>query len=128
MAIAALIDRAAEAGLTLCVEVGELVVRGPRSQEPLAREVLARKAEVLEVLTWPSRANDPVRWGSVQTRRLIGNFHPPIVSQPPDPRIVARVLPICEHCCDCPCLPELSAMTGGRLCFTCWEISRDLRS
>jgi hypothetical protein len=46
----ALVKGAQAAGLTIRAEGDRLVVRGPRSAEPLARTVLGRKAEVLAFL------------------------------------------------------------------------------
>ena len=45
-----LLERARDAGLTVCQEGEKLVVRGPRSQEPLALELLAHKPEVIAAL------------------------------------------------------------------------------
>ncbi|HYH67807.1 MAG TPA: hypothetical protein VD866_24130, partial [Urbifossiella sp.] len=49
--VSALVADAVHAGLTLRVEAGELVVRGPRSRIELGRAVIARKAEVLAHLS-----------------------------------------------------------------------------
>ena len=46
-----LLTEACEAGLKVQADEGTLVVRGPRSHEPLARQLLAHKAEVLRYLT-----------------------------------------------------------------------------
>ena len=46
-----LVADAQEAGLTMWADGDRLVVRGPRSAETIARTLLARKAEVLAVLT-----------------------------------------------------------------------------
>jgi hypothetical protein len=70
-----LIDRARRAGLDMSVDPdGRLVVTGPRRAEAVAREVLARKAEVLAELApppvWTKSAADEaweklaaMRWG-----------------------------------------------------------------
>jgi hypothetical protein len=45
-----LVQKARVAGLRLAVADGRLVVHGPRRSEPVARELLAHKADVLAVL------------------------------------------------------------------------------
>ena len=45
-----LLQRARLAGLRLLADGDRLVIRGPRSQARLAKELLARKADVLEAL------------------------------------------------------------------------------
>ena len=72
---------------------------------------------------FPSRADEPIRWGGGQTRRLIGNGFPPHPIEAPDPRIIAAPVLLCQQCRSCRCLPELAAITGGKLCFTCWSVS-----
>jgi len=46
-----LLTRAQEAGLTVTVDAGRLVLRGPKTADALARTVLANKAAVLAALT-----------------------------------------------------------------------------
>jgi hypothetical protein len=46
-----LLTEACAAGLTIKADEGTLVVRRPRAAEPLARQLLAHKAEVLRHLT-----------------------------------------------------------------------------
>lgn len=50
MDVLTLVAEARRAGLTLVPEGDQLRVRGPRVAQPIAQRVLARKAEVLEVL------------------------------------------------------------------------------
>jgi len=50
VAAVSLLYQAREAGLTLRVDDGVLVVRGPKRCEPLARQLLARKPEIVELL------------------------------------------------------------------------------
>src|SRR4051794_24851379 len=46
-----LLTQAAAAGLTVSVDDGRLVVRGPREAEGLGRLLIARKADILPLLT-----------------------------------------------------------------------------
>src|SRR5919198_567597 len=46
-----LLERARSAGLQVSAEGGRLVVRGPRRAEPVARELLAHKVDVVRLLT-----------------------------------------------------------------------------
>ncbi len=48
-----LLDEATAAGLSVRVDGGRLVVRGPRRAEPLARRLLANKALVLQAILPP---------------------------------------------------------------------------
>ena len=50
-----LLSQAQVAGLTVSAEGDKLVIRGPRSAEALAKELLEHKAEILQLLTlaWP---------------------------------------------------------------------------
>ena len=50
MAALKLIEEARSAGLKLRAEGDRLVIRGPRSAEPLAQALLDRKAEILPFL------------------------------------------------------------------------------
>jgi hypothetical protein len=50
MDVVALLAEASRAGLTVSADGEKLMVRGPRSAEPLATLLLARKAEVLSLL------------------------------------------------------------------------------
>lgn len=54
-----LVQRAKVAGLRLAVADGRLVVQGPRGAEPIARELLAHKAEILAVLEAAPPPPDP---------------------------------------------------------------------
>jgi hypothetical protein len=51
-----LLDRARAAGLSFTADGDRLIIRGPRSAETVARELLARKPEVLELLATPPPA------------------------------------------------------------------------
>ena len=56
-----LLAQAQAAGLTVYAEGDRLVVRGPRSAEPLAKTLLAHKAELMPWLTAPqTSAREPV--------------------------------------------------------------------
>ena len=54
-----LLRRARDAGLRVAAESGKLVIRGPKQAEPVARFLIAHKAEVLaaldEAADWQSR-------------------------------------------------------------------------
>jgi hypothetical protein len=50
-----LLDRAKAAGLTVSALGDRLIIKGPRSAEPVARELMARKAEVIAELAALSR-------------------------------------------------------------------------
>jgi hypothetical protein len=52
MDVVALIDEAKRAGMELFQRQGDLVVRGPVSLEPLAKELIEHKQEVLASLNW----------------------------------------------------------------------------
>ncbi len=54
--VTGILAEAAEAGLAVCVDGGKLIVRGPRRHEALARELLARKPEVIAFLSEPLAA------------------------------------------------------------------------
>ena len=45
-----LVERARVAGMDVCLDGGRLVVRGPRVGEAIAKELLDRKAEAVEIL------------------------------------------------------------------------------
>jgi hypothetical protein len=49
-----LLEKARSAGLTVVVRGDKLVIRGPRRAGPLAEQLLAHKAEVIDALTLPS--------------------------------------------------------------------------
>ena len=51
MGCVSLLDEARAAGLTLRADGDKLIIRGPRSAEPVARRLIDRKAEVLAALT-----------------------------------------------------------------------------
>jgi len=61
-----LLDEAQSVGLAVKAEGDRLIVEGPRSAEPMALRLLARKAEVLAVLTAPAddavEADEPIDW------------------------------------------------------------------
>src|SRR5437763_13218986 len=68
-----LLDRARAAGLSIAIKGDRLVVRGPRRAEPIVRELMDRKAEILGLLVevpepappsaTPDPANlDPTNW------------------------------------------------------------------
>jgi hypothetical protein len=65
-----LLVSARSSGLRVWAEDGLLVVRGPRRAEPLARQILERRPEILALLSterpWPPRpaelAGWPVEW------------------------------------------------------------------
>ena len=57
-----LLTRAQEAGLTITVDGGRLVLRGPKTADALARTVLANKAAELAALTHPqNRVSQSIR-------------------------------------------------------------------
>jgi hypothetical protein len=58
----ALVRKARAAGLVLTREGDELVIRGPKSAEPVARRLLDRKAEVLVVLAEETAADHAEDW------------------------------------------------------------------
>jgi hypothetical protein len=59
-----LLEQARTAGLTLIVQGGKLVIRGPRRADRLAEQLLARKGEILDALTLESLtpSNLPSEW------------------------------------------------------------------
>jgi hypothetical protein len=48
-----LLDRARAAGLSVAARGDRLVIKGPRRAEPIARELMGRKAKVLALLAGP---------------------------------------------------------------------------
>ena len=69
MDVSMLLDNARAAGLEVRANGDRLIVRGPRSAEPLARELLGRKVEVLLFLQDPSHPR--VSSGPSQADRLL---------------------------------------------------------
>lgn len=55
-----LLAEARAAGLTVLADHGRLIVRGPREAEPLAHQLLAHKAEVLNALATEQRNGEYV--------------------------------------------------------------------
>ncbi len=59
----ALLAEAAAAGLTVEARGGRLAVRGPKQAEPVARQILARKAEIMPLLQgWDSETVGLIHW------------------------------------------------------------------
>ena len=54
-----LLDRARAAGLSVTAEGDRLIIRGPRRAEPIACELISRKAEVLALLAAPPAEPTP---------------------------------------------------------------------
>jgi hypothetical protein len=69
---------------------------------------------------WPCRKDEPVQWGSGQSRRLVGNNFPPMAIAKVPPTIVSADKILCPLCGLGRVLPELRMLTRG-LCYTCWE-------
>ena len=65
----ALLDRAHAAGLVVSVDGDMLVIRGPRSAEALARDLLEHKVEILSLLCQPEKP--------------VGDGQPPPLDRPP---------------------------------------------
>lgn len=72
-----LLAAARAAGLTLVVAGDRLIVRGPRAAAPLARELLARKAEILVARETPSRAS------TTRPREELRVPHDAVIFSPP---------------------------------------------
>jgi hypothetical protein len=77
--VAQLLDEAIAAGLTVQVEAGKLIVRGPKSADPdLVRRLLASKADLLPLLTPPARqqALEMIAVNAVAVARLVEQAGP----------------------------------------------------
>jgi hypothetical protein len=86
--ILTLLDRAHAAGLSLSAEGDQLVIKGPRSADALARELIDRRLEVLPLLRL--RGPRPTRW---KTQVWSDPAEPPIelFGEIPDPSVGAAV-------------------------------------
>jgi hypothetical protein len=84
-----LLEEARGAGLRVAAEGDRLVIRGPKTAEPVARRLLAHKAEMLAVLTGP-RPSAPGPALATSGDLTAG----PVPAAPgrPDPAEVARTL------------------------------------
>jgi hypothetical protein len=76
---------------------------------------------------WPSRKDEPVRWGNGPTRRLVGNGFPPHPPSTVSNAILADPTVLCPRCRSRPVLAELRELTGS-LCYPCWEAGLEVRS
>lgn len=97
--VTALLREARAAGLTVHADGPRLTVRGPKTQEPLARELLAHKAAVLAALAAHDAA---VAWRVAAMRPLV----------PPWPRPVGY---LCAR-------RDLPATVAPGLCPSCGEV------
>ncbi len=86
---AVVLDESRAAGLEVRAEGGRLVVRGPRTQEGLARRLLERKAEVLALL---AADEAEVAW-------RLEAMRPQVPPRGPIPVLVARDAPVPAGCC-----------------------------
>jgi hypothetical protein len=66
-----LVAEARKAGLRLRVDGGRLIIRGPRSQEALAKRLLCHKAELMSLLA--AEARKPDDWDE-ESKELIRFF------------------------------------------------------
>ena len=116
-----------EAGLTVRADGDRLVVRGPKSAEPVARDLLAHKAEIMRALA--SRATSPPiedgceahnvsaeavasRWAEVQLRDLAPGYCS-CCGGPASPQAL-----VCRPCT--PLTPEREAeLTTAPPCVRC---------
>lgn len=87
--VTALLAEARGVGLELRGEGERLVVRGPRSAEPLVRRLLARKPEVLAVLAEDAAA---VAW-------RVAAMRPQAPASGPIPFLAARPVAPSDGCC-----------------------------
>src|SRR6266478_6719489 len=72
-----LLREARAAGLSLARDGDELVIRGPRRAEPVARLLLSRKAEVIQALAdatgWPARHHEALaHWRALHPEEAVG--------------------------------------------------------
>ena len=101
MAGLALVQEARDAGLTVLVDRGELIIRGPRRLADLARRLIDHKAAVLVALRQrraKPAAKHKTNCGTTITRRLIDNGYPPIVPTIPPVAILATPAVLCPCC------------------------------
>lgn len=126
MEVLTLIGQARAAGLTVEVEGDTLIVSGPPDAAPLAQQLGQCKADVIAALRTRSRKDDPVRWGSASSRRLIGVAYPARQPEQVPTAILASPLARCPSCGTGVVLPELRSITGGK-CYGCWLEGKDAR-
>jgi hypothetical protein len=90
--VVALLADARAAGLHVCAEADRLVVRGPRTLEDLALQLLAAKPRVLAVL---AEEDEEIAW-------RVAVMRPQVPPSGPLPILVARVgTPASGHCISC---------------------------
>jgi hypothetical protein len=149
MDIVTLLREAESAGLQVRADAGRLVVRGPRSLEPLAKKLLARKSDLLPLLTreeiedgtnvvaddvvrspgggdraQPARPVDPeVAW-------RVEAMRPQVPRRGPIPLLVARreVVPQPDCCLSCgDPLPEGRRYRCGPCQEAAWRVLTEIR-
>lgn len=109
-----LIQQARLAGFTVWAEGGTLRLKGPRQREPLARELMAQKPQVMaELARERTRRRPPVGWVPItpelfKVRTIDDLLSLPDSEQPPEP------------CFNCGCARWWQLRRGGRWrCGTC---------
>jgi hypothetical protein len=103
------------AGLTVGVQGGRLVVRGPQDLEPVARELLAHKDEVLEALAF---MRSEVLW-RIEAMRSEAPEREPI------PLLLARPEAVRGLDCCCSCGARLGPDEQSR-CRACVEAATEV--
>src|SRR5262245_46764072 len=114
-----MLTEARAAGFEVRIAPGQLILRGPRSQERVARQLLARKAEVVAALF----AEDAdITWRAAVMR-------PQVPARGPIPVLVVRdIVPVSGSCISCG--DPLPAHASLR-CLPCaravWAVLHEMR-